>query len=721
MWRGKTLTIKTDSISRAAAAKIRRAVETHITSTGSGFVVCNSEWFVIWANAKAREMLGITAQEKSLFPKWSHVVQQNLPNDVPSGLIEIHRLERGVLHVFATCSVHDDCRVIQLTETVSLSRQLADMSYNEQIWKNAIESAGHGVWDYNSNNEVMFVSDTWKRMRGFPVDQPVRDTYENWIARLHPDDRETTIEHVRRHNSGEVKHFSFEYRERHADGHYVWIHCSGQVKGYGADWQASRVIGTDIDITRLKQEEQQRQEELEALHQKHINELEQAHATTEAARRIAHVLSRQDPLTQLPNRRVFGEEISNTINDTSKTSGFAVLIVDLDRFKPVNDLYGHAIGDDLITAAGKRLLDAAGETALVARLGGDEFGVLLPRKGTDLQREARDCADRMIESLETAFQLDELTVEIGASVGIALFPEDGRDHKTLFRHADMALYAVKQSRKGSHIFYSDSMGKAAEVKATLDAAVRRAVAEDAFEPFFQPIVDLQSNSITTFELLARWHHPTLGWVPPDQFIAIIEQSQLMPQFTKNILRKACMAANEWPKHISLSVNLSPREVCNLATPILLLRLLAEVGFPISRLRLEITEQALMKDMFIAKQVVAAVRRAGAKVSLDDFGAGYAGLGYLRELAFDSIKIDKSFVMTMRRQPESLKIVEAMQRLADNLGLETVAEGVEDGAALEQIRSIGCSSAQGYHFSRPVPAADVGGLLNTARQGFRKSA
>ncbi len=662
-------------------------------------------------------MLSLSDDSQVPFPKWKQVVDDDakVPSTRPHGLLEFERYGQQPLHAFVSCSEDNGLNVVQIIEAESLSQKFEAFSYQEHIWKSAVESAGHGVWDYNSNNEVMFVSDEWKRIRGFPVSEPVKDSYETWIGRLHPDDVADTIEHVRLHNQGEVEKFSFEYRERHTGGHYVWILCHGRVVERTQDGKAVRITGTDIDISKLKHEEQLRLEEADAIHARHVAELEEAHARTEAARQIAHLLARQDPLTQLPNRRVFSEEIANLAEAGEHQSAFAfaVMIIDLDRFKPVNDLYGHEIGDAVISDVAKRLLAAAGPDALVARIGGDEFGVILRSTGTAIPDAAHSCAEAIIRAAEKPIHIGDLKIEIGASIGIATYPEDGMEQKTLFRNADMALYVVKQGRRGRYVFYSDSMGQAAETKATLDSTVRRAVVEGLFEPYFQPIIDLKTGEIKSLEVLARLNDPHIGFVPPSQFIEIIEQSQLMPQFTESMLRKSFVAAKDWPTHISLSVNLSAREVCSLATPIKIFKLAASVGFPLSRLTVEATEQALMKDMFIAKQVVAAFRRSGIRVSLDDFGAGYAGLGYLRELVFDSIKIDRSFVATLLRQEESRKIVEAMQALATNLGLETIAEGVEDEITLQAIKKIGCCSAQGYFFSRPVPASEIPAVFNSA--------
>ncbi len=677
----------------------------HLLEGPNGVLICNVSWKIIWANEAANKLLdpdGTSVVSQS-FKSW---FKRNENFKFTSELKEMRRASGS--NFWATLSISEtpDGKVVQLVPADHVGERYSALAYQESTWRHAIEAAGHGVWDYNANNEAQFYSAGWKRLRGFPVDQPVDDSLEKWEARLHPDDLEMVREEVRKHNAGEVDEFSFEYRERHTSGHYVWILARGRAVAWDPIGNPTRLIGSDIDITALKNEELRRAEETTAMHQRHVVELEKEYKQTEAARKVAHVLSRQDPLTQLPNRRVFSEEIGRLLPVEGERKPFAVMLVDLDHFKPVNDLYGHATGDYIIRTAAERLVDVVGPTGTTARLGGDEFGVIIEADADVLALKAETCAKRIIKTLSEPISIGGFQVEIGASVGIAVYPDHGVDAKSLFRNGDMALYDVKQSGRGRFKFYSPSLGRDAEAKAVLDAATRQAVMHDEIEPYFQPIIDLKSGDIIALEVLARWNSKTLGGVPPDKFIGIIDQFNLMPQFTLSMLRQTCAAAKTWPESIAFSINLTSKEVCDLSTPIRMLDVLASHGIPCSRLKIEVTEQALMDDLFTAKQVITAFRNAGVHVMLDDFGAGYAGLGYLRELKFDSIKIDRSFVMTLLRQEESAKIVWIMQTLADTLNLKTVAEGIEDQKTMDAIRSIGCNYGQGFHFSRAVPMRDV---------------
>lgn len=655
-------------------------------------------------------LLGHPFAASGTFPKWQNYNPSRTSKDeYPTGLVKFEKSDGAHAWVFATSNQIADFCVIQLIDAQETGEHLSKLSYQESIWRQAIESAGHGVWDYNAKNEALFCSDGWKRLRGFDPEKSVEKDFDEWVSRLHPDDVEHCTEQVRLHNAGEVEQFSFEYREKNTSGNYVWIHCCGRVVEWTPEGKASRILGTDIDITRLKQEEQRRLEELQL-----------AQKTSEVARQEASLLARRDPLTQLPNRRVFGEEIERLSSQRGTTKRFAVMVIDLDRFKPVNDLYGHTTGDYVLQTATTRLLKAVGKLGVVIRLGGDEFGVIIYPGKTDVVTTAKACATIIVDAMMEPIKVGDFTIEIGASIGIALFPEHGTDSSTLFRNADMALYAVKQADRGTSRLYSYDLGYEAEAKAMLENAARHAVTNDEILPFFQPIFDLRSGQIQSFEVLSRWLSPELGDVSPTRFIPIVDQFNLMPQFTMSILRQACMYVKFWPEHITLSINLTAKEVCDLSTPIRFFKLISDMGIAPSRLKIEVTEQALLKDLFTAKQVINAFRNAGAKVVLDDFGTGYAGLGYLRELKFDGIKIDHSFISSLLRQVESATIVEAMQTLANKLGLETIAEGIEDQLTLEALRNIGCKSGQGYYFAPAVSGDDATKMLKQDTLVFAKT-
>ncbi len=697
---------------------IKRIAANAAMSGSWGVVACADDGTVFWANAAAHDLLlsGDSSLTGLRLESCDGAPAKNI-----NGLQQVRVGNGGKKWIFASSSRFEDVDLICFSDASSVADRISALSYQESIWRHAVQSAGQGVWDYNANNVAQFESDEWRNIRGIPLDEPFVDSFEKWMTRLHPDDVAMVCGNLSRYNSGENDQFSYEYREMARSGEYIWILATGRVVERTADGTAVRVIGTDTDITQLKNVEQVRRAEQQGIHNKHVAELEKAHQCTEIARQVAHVMARQDPLTQLQNRRVFSDEIAELSRDGATGAPFAVLVLDLDRFKPVNDLYGHTVGDFILKSAADKLVQAAGSNATVSRLGGDEFGVILRPTGRAIHDAALECARALIGTLCEPVRIGSFEIEIGASVGIALFPEHGHDHLSLFQHADMALYDVKQTRRGRYQLYSAAIGSEAEAKAALESAVRQAIVVDEIVPHFQPIVDLRTKRITTFEVLSRWSSGKFGNVAPDRFIPIIDHFNLMPQLTQSILDKACKAAKAWPERVALSINLSAKEVCDLSTPVRILKVLRRNEYDPAWLKVEVTEQALMHDLDTAKDVINALRKCGIKVMLDDFGAGYAGLGYLRELRFDSIKIDKSFVTNVNRQKESAQIVAAIQTLAKHLDLETVAEGIEDEHVLRFLTRIGCDSGQGYYFSRPVSAADAARVLQATHQPLVKIA
>lgn len=446
-------------------------------------------------------------------------------------------------------------------------------------------------------------------------------------------------------------------------------------------------------------------------------ELAEAHKETETARSIAHSMSRQDPLTNGPNRRVFTEHIGKLTEggiDGPHTTGpnrFAVLLIDLDRFKPINDIYGHAAGDYVICQVAERLQAAIQSHGVVARLGGDEFGIVFSNDRIfDIRKNAEELAAQIVRLIESPIHSDIVHAEISASIGIAIFPDHGTNAQSLVRAADLAMYHVKQNGRASHSVFNPDLDAKMRATAQLESDARDAVRNDEFVPHFQPIINIADNTIYGFEVLARWHHPKQGLVPPDRFIPIMEQFDLMNDFTGNILRRACTAARHWPKNIKLAVNISAGEVCDPSTPMRLMTILNECNFLPTRLEVEITETALVKNFDVAKSVISALRQAGIRVLLDDFGTGYSSLSYLKELTVDCLKIDRSFIMSMDQNRESKNIVLSMLSLAQSLNLDTVAEGVESAEIHKEIALGRATFGQGYFYGKAVSAEDIGTLL-----------
>jgi diguanylate cyclase (GGDEF)-like protein len=669
----------------------------------------NSEGVIVWANRPVEQFLSVASGTLCGRSFNTLVVLNDDKRQQPAqklGATAFTQQNGAAAWGQVRREAFGELTIVFITPCDLLATDLNRLHYQESIWRNAVESADHGVWDYNAVGDARYHSAGWKRLRSIPDHIPPYETYGAWIARIHPDDRDFVEEQIRLHNSGEVKQFRFEYREKDYNGNYVWVLSCGQSLEFDADGVPTRLVGVDVDITAIKEEEIRRRDDMARLHTEHLRQVEIEHSKTESARQEAHSLSRQDPLTMLSNRRVFSDEINRLLRHGNGPRCFAILLVDLDRFKPVNDLYGHATGDIIIRASSERLLGMFEPATTISRLGGDEFGVIVEGHPDTIDTVAADAARQIIAGLSEPIEVKGFLIEIGASIGIATCPKHGTDAKALFRNADMALYDVKQAERGRHKFYSESMGRDAQARAVFETEVRQAVVNQDFTPHFQPVICIKTGKVAGFEVLARWNSKALGAVSPDKFISVIDQFNLMPQFTQLILGLACDAAKLWPEHVHFSINLSAREVCDIGTPMRILGKLHEKQVAPRRLKIEITEQALMQDLFTAKQVIAAFRSAGIRVVLDDFGAGHAGLGYLRDLKFDTIKIDRTFVASLLRQQESTKIVTIIQTLAQSLGLETVAEGIEDSKMLDAVKRIGCDYGQGFYFSAAVPASDT---------------
>jgi diguanylate cyclase (GGDEF)-like protein len=430
-----------------------------------------------------------------------------------------------------------------------------------------------------------------------------------------------------------------------------------------------------------------------------------------------HTMATTDELTGLANRQQFHERIECRIADPEPGLQFAVLLMDLDRFKEVNDTLGHTYGDRLLRDLGPRLVQAAGDSVLVARLGGDEFGILLPR-GCDARADVTPIAERLLYTAGEPFAIDDLTIEIGASVGVSRFPNDGEDATALLRCADVAMYAAKEAQTGVK-FYTAEQNQHTKRRLSVLSDIRRALTRDEIVVHYQPIVDLEDRMVSGAEGLVRWEHPEHGLIPPGAFVQSVEQSGLIGPLTRHVLEHSIAQCAQWRREgreMSVAVNLSVRNLLDRDLPREIARLLGTYQVPPAALHLEITESMIMTDPERALATVGRLSELGVRLSVDDFGTGYSSLANLRRLPINDLKIDRSFVSPMMEDESDLIIVRSTINLGHDLGLRIIAEGVEDSATLEHLATLGCDLAQGYHLSRPL-AADAFGrwLADTPRQ------
>lgn len=421
-------------------------------------------------------------------------------------------------------------------------------------------------------------------------------------------------------------------------------------------------------------------------------------------------LAMHDQLTGLANRRSFEAFGAKFLAEKAMFERRSLMLIDLDHFKPVNDIYGHAAGD-------KVLVDYAGRIekhfpgGMVARFGGDEFAVISPPLAND--SEANGYARACIAGISEPFHFKDAVLHLGASVGVAMFGKDGDTIGEIMRRADIALYKAKHAGRHQVAFFEEELENDIRERNWMESALQKAVHDDEIIPFFQPIVDLSTRAIIGYEALARWRHAERGLISPMDFIPVAESCGLISQIGEHILRKASQAALSWPAHVKLSINLSPVQLREKTLGLKIIGILGESGLPAHRLEVEITENALVADLETARETIDQLRAAGIAIALDDFGTGCSTLQHLRSCKFDKLKIDRSFVASMQENEESRLIIDAILSLSRSFGIRCTAEGIEGQAELEALTGWGCTEGQGYLFGKPTEAVVHGADIKAA--------
>jgi diguanylate cyclase (GGDEF)-like protein/PAS domain S-box-containing protein len=485
-------------------------------------------------------------------------------------------------------------------------------------------------------------------------------------------------------NSGRPK-LAIDEPLRLANGETAWLETN-KVPLRNTAGEIIGVLGTYRDVT-----------------DRHSADDERVRLAVEfAAVKQTAAMALHDALTGLPNRYYLEKELRKRLLLLAEKMGerVAVVALDLDRFKTINDLYGHAVGDELLRRVAGSLSELVGAEGFVARVGGDEFVLLLAFvHHSDLTRRLDD----LIAKFNMPLLLTEHQIAIDTTLGVAVTPADGGDPELLMRHATMALYRAKKQGRGCIVFFDPEMELQARERALLEHDLRIAIRNDEIVPYFQPIMDLKTRRVVCYEVLARWPHAERGLVPPGQFIGIATDIGLIGVLTVNVLRRACLdVAVNCPGTPRIAINIAPIQLRDATLPQTLLQVLSECGFPPARLEIEITEDAIVSDIVLAKTILTSLRNLGVRVALDDFGIGYSSLRHLSELPFDTIKIDQSFVRSMNESKQSLTIVKTILQLAKNLGLEVVAEGIEAEDQALSLHVLGCEQGQGFFLGRPSP-------------------
>lgn len=433
-------------------------------------------------------------------------------------------------------------------------------------------------------------------------------------------------------------------------------------------------------------------------------------ADREESQARSQYLAHHDSLTGLGNRLLFKEQLEEALRDRSTTSDpIAVLFVDLDGFKTINDALGHSIGDLLLKAIASRIRDALPSTDRVARLGGDEFAIL--QMSTPQPAAAVTLANEIIRTASQPYHIEGHDLTVGASVGIAIGATQDITAESLLKSADLAMYSAKAGGRGTFRMFDPEMDSVVQAKRLLERDMRHALVQNHFSLHYQPLVNLQTKKVTAFEALMRWKHPEHGFVPPSAFIPIAEETGLIVQIGEWALRQACCDAMKWPSDISVSVNLSPLQFLKGNLTATVMNALATSGLDAARLELEITESVLLDKTERNIEILNQLRDLGARISMDDFGTGYSSIGYLRNFRFDKIKIDQSFVRDVLVDEGSLAIVRAIAGLGASFGMTTTAEGVETEDQMRRLNLEGCVEAQGYLYSEPIPVNEVAQFLD----------
>jgi diguanylate cyclase (GGDEF)-like protein/PAS domain S-box-containing protein len=706
--------------------------------------------------------------------------------------------------------VNISCNTIKTRQGDFLAQALRDVTKQKQTETALMESeerfrqlannAATMIWVSDANGDFSFVNHYWRSLTGVDADNLTRS---EWLALIHPDDRETTVISNPEHGHiGAV--ITSEYRIRGANGDWVWILDKGRVTYQ--DNVFNGYIGSAIDITERKQAEVDlylaaaafesqepliiadvnyivlkannayiklsgyKREEIvgqkmkfleQDRHDKHFyesmwvrivktgfwqgeiwdrrknGEMLAIWLTISAVKNntglVTHCvatyiditkrklveddnmkLAFYDPLTQLPNRRLLHDRLSHGIQRSKREKQqFALLMLDLDRFKDVNDTLGHQAGDELLKQVAERIKSNLRAVDMTARLGGDEFVVLL--ENIAKPEDAARVAERIVDDLSKEFQvMVDHEVWISVSIGISLYPQHGENLESLMTQADSAMYKAKEQGGGSIVYFSEDLTRSAHERINLEGRLRKAIPQNELRVFFQPQIDIASDRIIGAEALVRWQDPNEGLIPPGRFIPVAEETNLIVAIGEWVLNETCKQGRKWLDMgfppITLAVNVSTQQFKRSDINALVIKVIADTGFPAGQLELEITESGLMKNQENAVDILNKLHEKGVRIAIDDFGTGYSSLAYLKRFPLDVLKIDKSFIDDIPHSKDDMEIAATIVAMAHNLGFKVIAEGVETKEQLEFLKLKGCDSYQGYFKSRPVPIDEFTKLM-----------
>lgn len=580
-----------------------------------------------------------------------------------------------------------DVLVVVLRDITERKKAEIALRESEQRYQLATEGANDGLWDWNLLSNEVYFSTRWKSMLGYSDDEVDGDP-DSWFSLVHPEDLEQLRTQLDAHLKGGTEHFQSEHRMLHNDGTYRWMLSRGMAV-WSEDHTPTRIAGSQTDITERKQVENQFRHD--AFH---------------------------DALTGLPNRALFLDRLGQAVERSKRRPDFlfAMLFLDFDRFKVINDSLGHNTGDQLLIAGARRLESCLRTMDTIARLGGDEFVILL--EYIDSAQDAIHVAERIQETLRPAFHIDGHDIFISASTGIVLGSIGYDRAEDVLRDADIAMYRSKALGRSRYEMFNTSLRSMAMARLEMETQLRRSLEHSEFSLYYQPIISLKDNRIIGFETLLRWLHPTIGSIPPNEFVPIAEETGLIVPIGNWVLREACRQMHAWQQKyphlgpLTINVNMSGRQFTQPDLADEIQAILQETGLDISSLRFEITESVMLEALESTTNLLNRLKNMGAQLEIDDFGTGYSSLSYLQQLPINAIKIDRSFICKMNLDGSNYGIVQAIIAMVHNLGLQVIAEGVESPDQVNQLRALGCDCAQGFLFYRPMNGAALDDLLSS---------
>lgn len=586
---------------------------------------------------------------------------------------------------FATKPINWGLLAHRVRYALRASRAMRELKLSEQRYALAAEGANDGLWDWDIDNDQIYFSPRWKSMLGFK-DGEIGTSPGEWFNRLHPDDKASVSAAVSAHTEGRRDMFETEYRIRTQTGEYQWMVARG-LAVRDENGMGCRMVGSQTNITKRKEAEYQLR--FEALH---------------------------DGLTKLPNRALFLDRLNHSIQLAKRNASylFAVIFIDLDRFKVINDSLGHLHGDRLLIEVALRIKSALRDGDTLARLGGDEFTILCEGI-TDINSVTR-LIDRIMNVLGDPIDLQGQQVVTAASMGIA-FSSSGYDNpEDILRDADAAMYRAKAVGGSSYVLFDEAMHRQAMEFLTLESELRVAVEKQQFRVYFQPILDLRNDQVSGFEALLRWNHPTRGVLLPEAFLSVAEESRLIVNLGRWVLKEACRQLvcwqQSWPQARGwfMSVNIGPVELAAPGLVEFIAETIESTTIDPTCLKLEITENSLIANGPAALKTMKKIKSLGVKLSIDDFGTGYSSFNYLHRFPFDALKIDASFISNFDQDAGRQEIVRTISYLAHNLGLSVVAEGSETEGDFRRLKKLSCEFAQGFSISRPGDAEQMEAFL-----------